>query len=207
MLGIFDIIGRWLMWCGVAVFGTILLIGFYDAFRARASSWEPRLDSDGVTAHGCSTTSWSDLAEVRVTRMGPRWFFLALGLQIVVFIGRLGVEVPSLPSVRAGILAKRSARLRARLYGTPLVLIPQTFDAPIETIVATVERFSDVPVIGDLPLHSCSRLSVQPRLLTDPLPDSAADPRKGSFGQRPGFRGSGAAALAAFLDPPLQRFG
>ncbi|PPB50346.1 hypothetical protein C4K88_00005 [Arthrobacter pityocampae] len=149
MLGVLDVLDRWLMWSGVAVFGTILLIGLYGVLRARAASWELRLDSDGVTAHGHSTTPWSDLAEVRVTRMGPQWLFLFRGPRVVAFIGWPGVDMPSLPSVGAGVLAKRTTRLRARQYGTQMVLIPQTIDASTETIVTTVGRFSNVPVVRE----------------------------------------------------------
>lgn len=90
VLGVFDVIDRSLMWSGVAVFGTILLIGLYGAFRARTASWELRLDPTGVTARGRSTTRWSDLAEVRVARMGPQWFFLFRGPWVVAFIGGQG---------------------------------------------------------------------------------------------------------------------
>lgn len=55
--------------------------------------------------------------------------------------------MPSLPSVRAGTLAKRATQLRDRRYGTQLLLMPQAFDASTETIIGAVERFSNVPVV------------------------------------------------------------
>lgn len=147
VLGILDVIDGWLMWSGVVIFGVISLIGLHGILRARGASWELRLDQDGVTVHGNSTTPWSDLAEVRSKRMGPQWFFLSRGPQVVAFVGRPGVTMPNLPSVRAGTLAKRATQLRERRYGTQLLLIPQAFDASTETIMEAVERFSNVPVV------------------------------------------------------------
>lgn len=146
LLGVFGFIGRWLMWCGVAVFGLVLLIGFYGLVRARPAAWELRLDADGVTVRGQATKPWSDFAEVRVTGMRPTWFFLvSLGYRVVAFVGRPGVELPTLPSARGGRFSG-SARLRQRWYGTQLLLMPYAFDASTNDIVRAVERFSDVPV-------------------------------------------------------------
>lgn len=147
LLGVFNVVDGWLMWLGIAVFGAILLIGIYGVFRARTSSWELRLDEQGATAHGSPTMPWSDLVEVRVTGLRPHWLFLARRPQVVAFVGRPGVVMPSLPSARGTSMANRSTRLRERLYGTQMLLITQAFDAPTDTILDAVERFSDVPVV------------------------------------------------------------
>jgi hypothetical protein len=144
LLGAFGVISPWLVWAGVAVFGVLLLLGLYGAVRARGASWELRLDADGVTVRGCPTRPWSDVAEVRVTGMRPRWIFIVpLGYRVVAFIGQPGVDLPTLPSTRG---AGGSARLRERWYGTQLLLMPYAFDASAEAVLDAVGRFSDVPV-------------------------------------------------------------
>jgi hypothetical protein len=149
LLGAFGVISRWLMWVGVVVFGAVLLIGLFGVVRARAASWELRLDPDGVTVRGNSSRPWSDVAEVRVTGMRPGWFFfVSFGYRVVAFIGRPGVELPALPSAKLLGRVGGSARLRERWYGTQLLLMPYAFDASTEAIVDAVRRFSDVPVRG-----------------------------------------------------------
>jgi hypothetical protein len=147
LLGAFGVISRWLMWAGGAVFGAVLLIGLYGALRGRGAPWELRLDPDGVTVRGHMTRPWSDFTEVRVTGMRPSWFFfVSLGYRVVAFIGRPGLELPTLPSAQFFGRAAGSARLRQRWYGSQLLLMPYAFDASTEVIVDAVKRYSDVPV-------------------------------------------------------------
>jgi hypothetical protein len=149
LLGAFGVIEGWLMWAGVAVFGAVLVIGLYGAAKARTSSWELRLDREGVTARGHATRPWADVAEVRVTGMRPRWFFfVSFGYRVVAFVGKPGVHLPALPSAKLGGVSG-SARLQERWYGTQLLLMPHAFDTPTEAIVDAVQRFSDVPVLRD----------------------------------------------------------
>jgi hypothetical protein len=148
LLGAFGVIAGWETWLGVAVFGGILLIGLIGVLRARSASWELRLDREGVTVRGHGTRPWSDIAEVRVTGLHPRWiFFFSLGYRVVAFIGQSGVELPTLPSTRIGGRRVGSARLQNRWYGSQLLLMPQAFDASTETVLDAVKRFSDVPVV------------------------------------------------------------
>jgi hypothetical protein len=148
VFGVFGVIGRGLMWSGVAVFGAILAFGIYPMARALHPSWELRLDRKGLTVRGHSTKPWSDFAEVRVSGMRPRWiFWCSLGFRVVSFIGKPGVELPILPSAKIGGRAVGSTRLRHRWYGTDLLLMPYAFDASTEAIVSAVRRFSDVPVM------------------------------------------------------------
>lgn len=148
LLGAFGVIAGWLMWAGVAVFGAVLLIGLHGIVKARASSWDLRLDRAGVTVRGHETRPWSDVAEVRITGMRPRWLFsVSFGYRVVAFIGQPGVHLPALPSAKLGGVGG-SARLQERWYGTQLLLMPYAFDAPTEAIVDAVRRFSDVPVLG-----------------------------------------------------------
>lgn len=136
-----------LMWFGIAVFGTVLIVGVYGAARARGASWELQLDPDGVTVCGHAMRPWSDIAEVRVTGLRPRWFFfLSLGYRVVAFVGKPGVELPTLPSAKPASRLGGSARLRKRWYGAQLLLMPHAFDCSTEAIVDAVRRFSDVPV-------------------------------------------------------------
>ena len=148
LLGAFGVLPGWVMWLGVAVFGVVLLIGSYGLLKARTARWDLRLDRDGLTVRGHATRPWSDLVEVRVTGMRPRWLFLtSLGYRVVAFIGQPGVELPTLPSAEIGGRARGSRRLADRWYGTQLLLMPNAFDASTDAIVDAVERFSDVPVV------------------------------------------------------------
>jgi hypothetical protein len=148
LLGAFGVIAGWEMWLGVAVLGAVLLIGLYGVIRARSASWDLRLDREGLTVRGHGTRPWSDVAEVRVTGMRPRWIFLfSLGYRVVAFVGQPGVELPTLPSAKVGGRAVGSARLQNRWYGSQLLLMPHACDASTETLVDAVRRFSDVPVV------------------------------------------------------------
>jgi hypothetical protein len=148
LLGTSGVIPGWLMWVGVAVVGGVLLIGLYGVVKARNSSWELRLDRDGVTVRGETTKPWSDIAELRITGLRPSWFFVvSLGYRVVAFVGQPGVELPTLPSAKLGGRAVGSARLREQWYGTQLLLMPHAFDASTQDIVDAVQRFSDVPVL------------------------------------------------------------
>ena len=150
LLGVFGVVPGWLMWLGVAVFGVVLLIGSYGLAKARTVQWDLRLDGDGLTVRGHATRPWSDVAEVRVTGMRPRWFFLSsLGFRVVAFVGQSGVELPALPSAEIGGWVRGSRRLAERWYGSQLLLMPSAFDASTDAIVQAVERFSDVPVVRD----------------------------------------------------------
>lgn len=148
VLGAFGLLAGWLMWLGVAVFGAVLAIGTYGLVKARNAQWELRLDPDGLTVRGHATRPWSDVAEVRVTGLRPRWFFLvSLGYRVVAFVGQPGVQLPTLPSAEIGGRARGSARLAERWYGSQLLLMPHAFDASTDAVVDAVQRFSDVPVV------------------------------------------------------------
>jgi len=148
LLGVFGVISGWLVWLGVIVFAAGLLIGLYGVVSARNSSWELRLDRDGVTVRGYVTRPWSDVAEVRVTGLRPKWFFVAsLDYRVVAFVGRPGVALPALPSASFNGRAVGSSRVRERWYGSQLLLMPHGFDSSTGDIVDAVRRFSDVPVL------------------------------------------------------------
>ena len=142
------VLPRWLMWLGIAVFGVVLLIGGVGLLRVRNAQWELRLDQDGLTVRGHPTHPWSDVAEVRVTVLRPRWVFLvSLGYRVVAFVGQPGVELPTLPSAEIGGRVRGSRRLAQRWYGSQLLLGPGVFDASTDAIVEAVQRFGDVPVV------------------------------------------------------------
>jgi hypothetical protein len=149
LLGESEVIPRWLMWMGIAVFGAGALTGLYGVVRARGASWDLRLDPDGVTVRGHATRPWSDFTEVRVTGMRPGWLFIvSLGYRVVAFIGQPGVELPTLPSAKLFGRVGGSARLRDQWYGSQLLLMPHAFDASAPAIADAVRSFSDVPVRG-----------------------------------------------------------
>jgi hypothetical protein len=71
-----------------------------------------------------------------------------LGFRVVSFVARPGVELPALPSARlVGPLRRWSAAMRSRWYGSRLILMPLVFGTSTQTVVDTVRRFSDVPVV------------------------------------------------------------
>lgn len=148
LTGFLGVIPDWVMWLGVIVFGVVILIGLYTAFKARNASWELRLDENGVTVRGYPTTPWTDLSEVRLTGPRPRWLFLFPQRQrVVAFVGQPGVEMPSLLSARGHGRASRFSRSRERVYGTQLLLLPNIFDASTETILRAVEQLGNLPVV------------------------------------------------------------
>ena len=136
-----------ILWFGVVVFGSVILIGLYEVWKASRASWELRFDRDGVTVRDFPTTPWTDFAEVRLVDARPRWFFaLSRGYQFIAFIGKPGVRVPSLPSARGRGDSSRFSRAREKMYGTQLVLPPKIFDASTDTVLCAVEHLGKVPV-------------------------------------------------------------
>lgn len=146
--GATGVIGARLVVLGVVVFGVMLLIGGVAALKARRSQWELRLDGSGLTVRSHAPVPWADIAEVKVTGLRPRWlFWSSFGYRVVSFVGTPGVELPALPSTSwRGSLERRSGKWRERLYGSRLVVMPHAMDASTEDIIASVRRWSDVPV-------------------------------------------------------------
>ena len=149
-LGAAGVLEGWLVWVGVLVFGTVLVVGVVTLLWSRRAPWELRLAPDGVTVRGRDAVPWSDLAEVRVTGLRPRWVFLSsFGVRVVSFVPRPGVELTPLPSARlTGPLERWSAGRRASWYGSQLVVLPSGMDASASTIADAVSRLSEVPVTG-----------------------------------------------------------
>ncbi|MDN7122178.1 hypothetical protein INN71_12345 [Nocardioides sp. ChNu-153] len=151
VLGLTGVIGPWLVVIGMVVFGWVVLLGVRSVLRTRRSSWELRLDHDGVTVRDHPTVPWSGLRQVRVTGLRPRWMFWAsFGYRVVAFVGRPGIDLPSLPSSRltgpVTVAGTLGVRLRQCWYGTQLLVMPYAVDASAATIADAVQRFSDVPV-------------------------------------------------------------
>lgn len=109
--------------------------------------WDLRLDAAGVTVRGHDLVPWTDLAEVRVTGLEPRWlFWRLLGYQAVCFIARPGIDLPALPSRAGKGPTERARALRQRWYGTQLVVLSIAVDASTKTITDSVLRCSGAPV-------------------------------------------------------------
>ena len=147
-LGAADVLPRWIVLSGVVVFGVVLVVGLITLLRARRAPEELRLDAAGVTARGAALRPWSDIAEVRVTGLRPRWVFpVSLGYRMVTFVPRPGIVLTPLPSARLrGRLESWAAARRDRWYGSQLIVAPYAFDATTEELLDAVRRFSDVPV-------------------------------------------------------------
>ena len=62
-LGAVGVLDSWIRWAGIAVLGTILLIGAVGLLRSRGTDWEVRLGPGGVTVRGHAEVPWSDVAE------------------------------------------------------------------------------------------------------------------------------------------------
>lgn len=148
VLGVSGVVPGWIAVLGVVASGTVLVVCAVNLRKARRAEWELRLDGSGVTVRGHETVPWTDIAEVRVSGMKPRWlFWFSLGFRVVSFIGRPGVQLPSLPSESSeGFLAKTFGPQHERFYGTRLGVMPYAMDATATTITAAVRRWSDVPV-------------------------------------------------------------
>lgn len=138
---------------GVVVFGLVGALGVVTAWRSRR--WGPvlRLDASGVTVKDQPVVAWSDLREVAITGMQPQWFF-GTGYpryQVVAFIPRPGVVLPSLPLPGSRVFKGRLLKGRHRLYGTLLVLMPHAMTATADEIGEAVARWGNLPVTQQRP--------------------------------------------------------
>lgn len=150
VLAVAGVIPTWLMLTGILVFGFFITYGVLTTLRTSRAPWELSLDPSGVTVYGNDTVPWSDLVEVRVSGMKPRWmFWLGLGYKVVAFVPRAGIELPGLPSTsHRGRLKAYSHRKSIQHYGSPLLVMPYATSATVTDILAGVRSWSDVPVRG-----------------------------------------------------------
>lgn len=147
LLGATGVISPWLLLLGAVGFGGSLIVGIAVALRFRAMDWDLRLDRAGVTVRGYDVVPWSDLAQVQVNGLEPRWLFWpVLGYRAVCFIAKPGIDLPALPSQIGNGSTDRARALRQRWYGTQLVVLSIAADATAETITDSVRRLSDTPV-------------------------------------------------------------
>ncbi|WP_410573619.1 hypothetical protein [Amycolatopsis sp. cmx-4-61] len=143
----------WLAIACPAVFVVALGMAVVSVLRSRGEPWHVRLGVDGVEARGFAPVPWSALAEVRISRLRPRWFFVLQPqrLRVVAFVPRVPGAVPATvvfdPFLNGKKSSNRMARWRAKLYGSPFLLLTQTVDATPEQIADAVRRLSDVPVV------------------------------------------------------------
>ena len=142
------VLPAWVSWSGVVVFSVVVTIGSIGLLRARRAPEELRLDAQGVTVRDAGLRPWSDIAEVRVTGLRPRWVFpVSFGYRVVTFVPRPGVVLAALPSARLrGAAGSFAATRRDRWYGSQLIVATWAFDAPTEELLDAVRRFGDVPV-------------------------------------------------------------
>ncbi|MDQ7809094.1 hypothetical protein Q5425_35665 [Amycolatopsis sp. A133] len=135
-----------------AVFVVALAIGVVSFVRSRGKPWQVRLGADGVEARGFETVPWSALAEVRVRRLRPRWFFILQPkrYRVIAFVPREPGAVPSTVVFDVALEGEKAVRpmtrWRTKLYGSPFLVLAHTLDATPDEIVDAVRRLSDVPV-------------------------------------------------------------
>jgi hypothetical protein len=145
---------RWLAIACIAVFAAALVLGAVSFVRSRGKPWQVRLGADGVEARGFDTVPWSALAEVRISRLRPRWFFVLQPkrYRVIAFVPREPGTLPATvvydPFLDGKQSSHRMTRLRTKLYGGPLILFTQSLDATADEITDAIRRLSDVPVIG-----------------------------------------------------------
>lgn len=133
--GLLGVIGK----AGVVVSGFVLLVGRVNAWRVRRRPVAAILDEAGVSfSFGRRrAAAWDTLREVRLESAG-RGLLLALRpLQVIAFVPNAATDVPP-----------RTFRERqaARIYGTSLLLAPRTVTPDADSILAAVQRLSDVPI-------------------------------------------------------------
>lgn len=137
----------------VGVFALVMatfftLLGAVTVVHARRAGPELLIDETGVTVPGHPTIGWDDFAAVRVRRL-LRFGFIRFGdlNDVVAFIPRPGVALPSLPSApKSRYLSAFARRQRERRYGTPLAIFPSTMTVTTDNLLATIRRFTDIPV-------------------------------------------------------------
>ncbi len=145
----------WLAFACPAVFVVVVAMGIVSLMRSRGKPWQLRFGADGVEARGFEPVPWSALAQVRVSRLRPRWlYFAAPGRYwVVTFVPRHGLSVPAVavfdPLSRRGALSDRVARWQTKRYGSPFCVFTHTVDATPEEIVEAIRRLTDVPVIAE----------------------------------------------------------
>ncbi|MFF1611940.1 hypothetical protein ACFVYA_29495 [Amycolatopsis sp. NPDC058278] len=145
----------WLAIACPAVFVVVLAIGTVSLMRSRGKPWQLRCGPDGVEARGFDLVPWSALAQVRVSRLRPRWLYFAVPgrHRVVAFVPRPGVSVPAVavfdPLSRRGASSRWGARWQRKWYGSTFVVFTHTVDATSEEIAEAVRQLTDVPVVAD----------------------------------------------------------
>jgi hypothetical protein len=145
----------WLAIACPAVFVVVLAIGVVSLMRSRGKPWQLRCGPDGVEARGFEAVPWSALAQVRISRLRPRWLvFAARGrYRVVAFVPRPGVSVPAVavfdPLSRRGASSNLAARWQTKHYGSPFVVFTHTVDAAAEEIADAIRTWTGVPVVAD----------------------------------------------------------
>ena len=137
--------------CGL-VFAAALGLALLTVARSLRTPWELRIDASGISVRDRGLVAWSGLAEVTVSPLQPgRWAWLSLGQRVVAFVGKPGVELPSLPSSDLpGPLRRWSEKRRLRMVGTLLIVPPALMNASPAELEQAVQRLSDVPVVHRL---------------------------------------------------------
>ena len=147
------LIPRWLAIAGVVVFGAFTAFGLVTALRSRRWGAVVRLDLQGVVVPGRDAVPWTDLAEVVVTGVQPRWFF-APGrgrYPVVAFIPRPGVRLPALRLPGGPGPTDRFGAARERMYGTRLLFMPHAMTASVDQIITAARDWGHLPVQTRLP--------------------------------------------------------
>ncbi|WP_410626521.1 hypothetical protein [Amycolatopsis sp. cmx-8-4] len=145
------LLAPWLAIACPAVFVVVLAVGVVSLVRSRGKPWQLRCGPDGVEARGFAPVPWPALAEVRISRIQPRWLLFPTPGRVVAFVPRDRATVPAVaifePMSRRGASPSRVARWHAKRYGSSFVVFTYTIDASPEEIAAAIRALTDVPVV------------------------------------------------------------
>lgn len=145
------LLAPWLAIACPAVFVVVLALSVVSLVRSRGKPWQLRCGPDGVEARGFATVPWPALAEVRISRLKPRWLYLLTPGRVVAFVPRDRAAVPAIAIFdsmsRRRTTSNRFAQSHAKRYGSSFVVFTYTIDASPEEIAAAIRALSYVPVV------------------------------------------------------------
>ncbi|UOZ03067.1 hypothetical protein [Amycolatopsis sp. WQ 127309] len=147
------LLAPWLAIACPAVFVVALALSGVSLVRTRGKPWQLRCGPDGVEARGFATVPWPALAEVRISRLKPRWLFFPAPApgRVVAFVPRDRATVPAIAVFdamsRRSTTSNRFAQSHAKRYGSSFVVFTNTVDASPEEIAAAIRALTDVPVV------------------------------------------------------------
>ena len=113
------------------------MIGLAGARKMRRTPVAATLTGSGVTVGDHAPVGWESIREVRLAPVKPQLLFVLRPLDYLAFVPQRTSDLPR-PTLRE--------RLAIKIYGTSLLLMPQTVTPSADAILAATQRLSDVPI-------------------------------------------------------------